>query len=75
MYKLKEIVKLFLNVIYRLYEVPLKIFGIIDFPIPPNSNMRRTSANTIKRYIYSSDDLFTYFSCCPKFWSRLQQRL
>ena len=54
MYKLKEIVKLFLNVIYRLYEVPLKIFGIIDFPVPPNSNMRRTSANTIKRYIYSS---------------------
>jgi SAM-dependent methyltransferase len=26
---------------------------MIDFPVPPNSNMRRTSAKTIKHYIYS----------------------
>jgi|TARA_B110000908_G_scaffold8787_2_gene10859 ubiquinone/menaquinone biosynthesis C-methylase UbiE len=54
MSRLKEIVKLFLNFYFKIYGRILKFLGLVDFPIPPNSNMRRTSANTIKRYIYSS---------------------
>lgn len=54
MHRLKELIKLFLNLYYRIYASILRTFHIIDFPVPPNSNMRRTSANTIKRYAYSS---------------------
>ena len=54
MYRLREIIKLLYNFIYKVYAKILRLFGVIDFPVPPNSNMRRTSAKTIKHYIYSS---------------------
>lgn len=54
MHRLKEFLKLFLNFYFKIYGYILRVLGIIDFPLPPNSNMRRTSAKTIKRYIYSS---------------------
>tara|TARA_B100000780_G_C21097519_1_gene442720 strand:+ start:99 stop:947 length:849 start_codon:yes stop_codon:yes gene_type:complete len=54
MYRLREIIKLFYNFIYKIYGLTLRLFGLIDFPVPPNSNMRRTSAKTIKHYIYST---------------------
>ena len=54
MQRLREFVRLFINVYYKIYSFVLRVMGIIDFPVPPNSNMRRTSAKTIKHYIYSS---------------------
>jgi SAM-dependent methyltransferase len=54
MQRLRELVKLFINLYYKIYSFALRVMGIIDFPVPPNSNMRRTSAKTIKHYIYSS---------------------
>lgn len=50
---IKDLLKFTLNQIFAIYGFCLKKLGVIDFVLPPNSNMRRTSAKTIKRYIYS----------------------
>ncbi len=49
----RELLKVALNPIYWLYGRALQLFGIIDFPLPPNSNMRRTSAKSVWGYWYS----------------------
>ncbi|MDC3123558.1 class I SAM-dependent methyltransferase [Gammaproteobacteria bacterium] len=54
MQRLRELARLLMNVFYGIYIGLLRLAGRIDFPVPPNSNMRRTSAKTIKHYIYSS---------------------
>lgn len=54
MFRIREILKVLYNYVYYLYVIFLRIVGKVNFPVPPNSNMRRTSAKTIKRYIYSS---------------------
>ena len=51
--KIRELAKLLYNPIFAFYARFLKIIGVIDFAVPPNSNMRRTSAKTIWRYWYS----------------------
>jgi SAM-dependent methyltransferase len=51
--RLRELIRLFFNLIQNIEVFFLRLLGIIDFPVPPNSNMRRTSAKTIKHYIYS----------------------
>ncbi len=51
--RLRELARLIFNLIQNIEVFFLRLFGIIDFPVPPNSNMRRTSAKTIKHYIYS----------------------
>jgi ubiquinone/menaquinone biosynthesis C-methylase UbiE len=53
-----EFLKLGLNVFQDIKVAVLRLFGIIDFPVPPNSNMRKTSSRTIKQYVKSS--LTTY---------------
>jgi ubiquinone/menaquinone biosynthesis C-methylase UbiE len=56
--RLREFLKLVLNE-YQDFKVGiLRLMGIVDFPVPPNSNMRRTSARTIKDYFSSA--LTTY---------------
>ncbi len=54
MFRIREILKISYNYVYSLFVIFLRIVGKVNFPVPPNSNMRRTSAKTIKRYIYSS---------------------
>ena len=51
--RLREFIRLIFNLVQNIEVFFLRMFGIIDFPVPPNSNMRRTSAKTIKHYIYS----------------------
>lgn len=51
--RLREFVRLLFNLKQNIGVFFLRLFGIIDFPVPPNSNMRRTSAKTIKHYVYS----------------------
>lgn len=56
--RLREFLKLALNE-YQFAKVGiLRLMGVIDFPVPPNSNMRKTSSKTIKQYVESS--LTTY---------------
>jgi ubiquinone/menaquinone biosynthesis C-methylase UbiE len=57
-WRLREFLKLALNQYQYLKVGILRLFGVIDFPVPPNSNMRRTSARTIKDYFATS--LTTY---------------
>lgn len=51
--RLRELIKLLYNPIFAIYVWFLKCLGIINFSVPPNSNMRRTSAKSIWRYWYS----------------------
>jgi SAM-dependent methyltransferase len=57
-WRTRELLKLALNVVQDVEVDILRRIGVIDFPVPPNSNMRRTSARSIKRYLYSA--LTTY---------------
>jgi ubiquinone/menaquinone biosynthesis C-methylase UbiE len=56
--RLREFLKLVLNQYQNIKVGILRIVGAVDFPVPPNSNMRRTSARTIKEYYRSA--LTTY---------------
>jgi SAM-dependent methyltransferase len=51
---IKELGKLGLNAFQAVKVASLRGLGIIDFPVPPNSNMRRTSARTLRHYAFSS---------------------
>lgn len=52
-HRLKELARLLMNAYQDVLVAILKLFGRLDFPVPKNSNMRRTSAKTIRRYVYS----------------------
>src|SRR5580658_313172 len=56
--RLREFLKLVLNQYQYVKVGILRLMGVIDFPVPPNSNMRKTSSKTIKEYVESS--LTTY---------------
>jgi SAM-dependent methyltransferase len=56
--RLREFLKLVMNVYQDCKVAILRLIGVIDFPVPPNSNMRKTSARTIRQYLNSS--LTTY---------------
>jgi ubiquinone/menaquinone biosynthesis C-methylase UbiE len=57
-WRVRELLKLALNKVQDIKVGILRLVGVVDFPVPPNSNMRRTSARTIKHYLFSS--LTTY---------------
>jgi len=54
----REFVKLLMNQYQYLKVAILRLVGVVDFPVPPNSNMRRTSGATIKNYFAAA--LTTY---------------
>jgi len=56
--RLREFLKLGLNVYQDIKVGFLRLFGVIKFPVPPNSNMRKTSSRTIRQFVESS--LTTY---------------
>jgi SAM-dependent methyltransferase len=56
--RLRETLKIVMNSYQDMEVGILRAVGAIDFPVPPNSNMRKTSAKTIKQYVRSS--LTTY---------------
>lgn len=49
----KEVVKLGLNVLQGAYVSAAKATSIIDFPVPANSSLRKTSSKTIRHYYVS----------------------
>ena len=56
--RLREFAKILFNQIQYVKVGVLRAFGIVDFPVPPNSIMRRTSASTLRDYFSAS--LTTY---------------
>ncbi|HZL36514.1 MAG TPA: class I SAM-dependent methyltransferase [Tepidisphaeraceae bacterium] len=46
----KDVAKFFVDRAQSAYVTAAKAVGYIDFPVPPNSNMRRTSSAWIKHY-------------------------
>ena len=50
---LKKIVKLGLNPIQSVFVFLARTIGIIDFPVPFNSSMRKTSSRSIRHYYIS----------------------
>lgn len=56
--RVREFLKLALNACQDVKVSFLRVFGVIDFPVPPNSNIRKTSGKSIKDYVTSS--LTTY---------------
>ena len=49
----KEVVKLGLNVLQSVYVSAAKATNLIDFPVPANSSLRKTSSKTIRHYFAS----------------------
>jgi SAM-dependent methyltransferase len=50
---IKKIMKLIFNYLQSLMVIFLRILGRIDYPVPPNSSMRKTSSTSIKHYYES----------------------
>src|SRR5713226_7490068 len=50
---IREFAKLILNVLQAGYASIARAAGIVDFPVPPNSSMRKTSSKTISHYYLS----------------------
>ena len=46
----KKICKQLINYVQVVYVKIAQIFGIIDYPVPPHSSMRKTSSGSIKLY-------------------------
>jgi SAM-dependent methyltransferase len=53
-WRIRELAKIGLNWYQAVKVALLRLIGVVDFPVPPNSNMRRTSALSIKQYYWSS---------------------
>jgi SAM-dependent methyltransferase len=68
MSRVRELLKLGLNVYQDMKVGFLRVFGVIDFPVPPNSNMRKTSAKTIKEYVTSSLTTYTPIVTMARFY-------
>src|ERR1700677_4503375 len=49
----KELAKLALNAVQATCVLAATKAGLIDFPVPPNSSMRKTSAKTVSNYYVS----------------------
>ncbi len=49
----KKLLKIGLNAAYLPLNGTLRATGIIDFPVPPNSSMRKTSSKGIRHYFVS----------------------
>ena len=49
----KEVLKLAVNVAQSSFVWVATKAGLIDFPVPPNSSMRKTSSKTISHYYVS----------------------
>ena len=47
---LKELAKLGLNTAQSSYVSLARTIGLIDFPVPPNSSMRKTSSKSVRHY-------------------------
>jgi SAM-dependent methyltransferase len=50
---IKDLVKACLDFSQDSYVRAARVFGKFDFPVPPNSNMRRTSSTSIRHYYES----------------------
>lgn len=50
---IKKMAKLGLNQLQRFQVAQGQGFGVIDFPVPPNSSMRKTSSRSIRHYYVS----------------------
>jgi ubiquinone/menaquinone biosynthesis C-methylase UbiE len=66
--RLREFLKLGLNVYQDVKVGFLRLFGVINFPVPPNSNMRKTSEKTIKEYVTSSLTTYTPIVTMARFY-------
>ncbi len=49
----KEMVRFVLNLRQRVYVPAGRLAGLIDFPVPPNSSMRKTGSKTLRHYYVS----------------------
>ena len=65
--RIRELIRVVLNYIQTVKVFFLRLFGFIDFAVPPNSNMRRTSAKNIKHYIYSGISTYLPIATAAKF--------
>src|ERR1700691_5338044 len=66
--RLREFLKLALNE-YQFAKVGiLRLMGVIDFPVPPNSNMRKTGSKSIKAYVHASLTTYTPIVTIARFY-------
>lgn len=61
---LRKIVKVFLNFIQWIFVIIDRGLGFIDFPVPPNSSMRKTSSRTVSNYYISGISTYLPIATC-----------
>jgi SAM-dependent methyltransferase len=49
----RDLAKICLNLVQTLYVACARSVGLIDFPVPLNSSMRKTSSKTVRHYFIS----------------------
>jgi len=62
----KKLMKVGLNQMQNCVEALGRLAGVIDFPVPPNSNMRKTGGKTITRYYMSGVRSFLPIAVCAQ---------
>lgn len=65
--RIRELIRIALNINQVVSVYFLRLFGIVNFPVPPNSNMRRTSAKNVRHYIYSGISTYLPIATAAKF--------
>ena len=63
---LKKIVKLGLNQVQHVTVAAGRLTGLIDFPVPPNSSMRKTASGSIRHYYMSGLCSFMPIAVCAQ---------
>jgi len=48
-----DLAKIFLNVSQASYVAVARLLGVTDYPVPPNSSMRKTGSRSIRHYFIS----------------------
>ncbi|MGA2656314.1 MAG: class I SAM-dependent methyltransferase [Verrucomicrobiota bacterium] len=62
----KKLVKVGLNQVQNCVEALGRLAGVIDFPVPPNSNLRKTSSKTITDYYMGGVRSFLPIAACAQ---------
>jgi ubiquinone/menaquinone biosynthesis C-methylase UbiE len=66
--RLREFLKLGLNFGQDVKVGILRSIGVINFPVPPNSNMRRTGSKSIRAYVNASLTTYTPIVTIARFY-------
>ena len=63
---IKKLLRIGMNLLQSVFVVIGRILGVIDFPAPPNSSIRKTAGKTIRSYYMSGVRSFLPIATCAQ---------